>query len=118
MPLLLLLLLYLACLGGNWPRPVGIPETDGGLLTAALLSWAAIGLGVAAAGIAARRVRHRLKLNPQDRENVLRTYGGFRTYHVLAQFVIYLLALYVLGWGWVVQTTCVFSVPGQSATKV
>src|SRR5262249_26473339 len=69
-----------------------------------------------AAAVAARRVRHRLRLNPQDRENVLRSYGGFRTYHVMAQFVLYVLALYLLGWGWVVQTTCVIPVAGEPPT--
>src|SRR5262249_28813293 len=105
MPLLLLLLLYLACLGEHWPEPAwGIPW-------ASFLTWSALLIVVLAAFLVAQRTRHRLRVDPQARETVLRRYSRFRFYHLMVLFVVYGLALYFLGWGWAVKDECTIARP-------
>jgi Zn-dependent protease with chaperone function len=106
MPLLLLLLLYLACLGEKWPRPDWIENSFDGVIAASLQSCAALLFVIALAAIVALRVRRRLRQCPQDRENVLRRYGAFRFYNTMMLFAVYGTALYALGWGWAAQYMC------------
>jgi Zn-dependent protease with chaperone function len=106
MPLLLLLLLYLACLAEKWPRPEWIENSFDGVIAASLQSWAALLLVISLAAVASLRVRHRLRQAPQQRENILRRYSAFRFYNTLMLFAVYAVALYALGWGWAAQTMC------------
>lgn len=105
MPLLLLLLLYLACITlGSYPRPFWIPDNStSGPLDATLASWAALTAVVAVAGLRSWQTCRRLRQTPMEREAVVRSYVKLRFYHLLAVFAAYLLSLYVLGWGWAVQ---------------
>lgn len=102
MPFLLLLLLMLACLPVEWPQPPGWI----GLLGSVALTWWAVGLAVAAAAVLALRTRRSLRRHPERRDTILRRYSAGRFYHLLGLFAIYGLSLYVLGWGWAVQTFC------------
>lgn len=103
MPLLLLLLLYLACLPtANWPPP----PFGGGLLWASLLSLSAMSFVVIEAFFISRRTRRQLLLDPSRRDSILRTYSRSRLFHLLSLFLLFGLALYVLGWGWAVQEMC------------
>jgi Zn-dependent protease with chaperone function len=128
MPYLLLLVLYLACLGGPWPQPfwLDVPAElfgavlgggpDGelsaegknwvGVVWAGFLSWSALGGAVLAAFVATRLVRSRLRRDPQQRDAVARRYGQFRFWHLLGLFAVYILTLYLFGWGWAVQHVC------------
>ena len=108
MPFLLLLLLYLACLAGDWERPRFVPNDaeELGIGLACLLSWGVMGLTVLAAAVASWRTRCRLMVDPGLRDNILRRYSSLRLYHLLGMFVSYGLALYFLGWGWAVQEMC------------
>jgi Zn-dependent protease with chaperone function len=106
MPLLLLLLLYLACLGEKWPRPDWIENSFDGVIAASLQSCAALLFVIALAAVVSLRVRCRLRQCPQERENVLRRYGAFRFYNTTMLFAVYGTALYALGWGWAAQYMC------------
>jgi Zn-dependent protease with chaperone function len=94
MPFLLLLLVTVACLPARWPEP---PEVLG-TTASALLTWAVVGLWVAAAGFLAGRLRRQLLLHPDQRLAVLRRYASWKLYHLFSLLGVYLLSLYVLGW--------------------
>jgi STE24 endopeptidase len=101
MPFLLLLLLTPACLQEVWPQPgpwVGSPAE------AALCTWAGVAAAVAVAALVAWRVRRRLAADAGRREDLLTSYGRWRFYQLLSLFAAYGGGVYVLGWGWVVQT--------------
>lgn len=100
MPLFLLLILYLACLGGSWPKPAGLDDSPTGVLWASILSWSAMSLGVLLAALTAQNVRRVVRINPHRREEVARRYGAFRFCHFFILAGLYLMALYVFGWGW------------------
>ncbi|HXG13228.1 MAG TPA: M48 family metallopeptidase [Gemmataceae bacterium] len=103
MPFLLLLFLTLACLPDDWPAPaawVGTPARS------TLLTWLAMGLGVATAVAISREVQRRVARDPGRREAVLRRYGSWRLYHLLGLFAVYGGALYLFGWGWAVNRLC------------
>ena len=112
MPLLLLLLLYLACLGEKWPQPAWWPPDPTGeqtvdrVIEASLQSWAAILAVIVMTALVAVRTRRRLRETTQQRENILRHYGAFRFYNTLILFAVYGIALYALGWGWAAQYMC------------
>jgi STE24 endopeptidase len=107
MPFLLLLLLSLACLPVQWPEP---PEWTG-LVGSVVLTWTGVGVMVAAAAVLAQNTRRRLRRDPAGREAVLQRYAAWRLYHLIMLFVVYGLALYVLGWGWAVQAACSMGTP-------
>jgi Zn-dependent protease with chaperone function len=102
MPFLLLLLLSLACLPIQWPQP---PPWIG-LLGSAGLTWASVALAVGTAAFLAQWTRRQLRRDPGRRENILQRHVTGRFYHLIGLFVVYGVALYGLGWGWVVQTVC------------
>jgi Zn-dependent protease with chaperone function len=127
MPLLLLLLLYLACLGES-PAPFWVPSPPlqsaseieqaqwleyqtAGVCWAFLLTWFALLIVVLAGFLASQKTRRRLRFDPQARERVLERYSRFRFYHLLALFIVYGLSLYVLGWGWAVKYMCTIARP-------
>jgi hypothetical protein len=103
MPFLLLLFLTLACLPELWdPAPpwIGSPERS------ALITWAAMAATVAAAALISWRVRRRLARDPARRAAVLRRYQSARLYHLIGQFAVFGICLYLLGWGWTVLRCC------------
>jgi Zn-dependent protease with chaperone function len=112
MPLLLLLVLTLACLPESWQPTmvwIGLPQNP---LLSAVLTW----LGVAIIVVAARRIAaltcSDLRENPQSRETIIHTYASRRLYHALGLASYYAGALFLLGWGWTVQRLCT---PGSDA---
>jgi Zn-dependent protease with chaperone function len=94
MPFLLLLVMMVACLPGEWPAP---PAWLGSL-GSALLTWAGCGLLVGGAALLAWWVRGRLVRHPEQRSASLRRYRAWRLYHLLGLLAVYLTSLYVLGW--------------------
>jgi Zn-dependent protease with chaperone function len=119
MPLLLLLLLTVVCMPFRWPEPPDWVGAVGGqvlkafgfrafeqlddLVGSTLLTWLGVALAVAWAAAEARWVRRQLARDPGQRDHLQQRYVSRRFYHLVGLFVIYGLALYVLGWGWVAQ---------------
>src|SRR5262249_36114336 len=103
--LLLLLLLYLACLGDPWPEPAW--DT----FWSSFLTCSAVLIVALAACVVAQRTQRRLRRDPQARETIVRRYSRFRFYHLMALFLVYGLALYLLGWGWAVKEACTIDRP-------
>lgn len=101
MPFLLMLFLTLACVPDNWPEPgrwVGSP------LTSVLLTWLGVLLEVGLAFAVSRRAQLLLHDASAPRDQVLRGYGRGRLCHLIGLFASYILALYVFGYGWAVQS--------------
>src|SRR5260370_14156646 len=98
MPLLLLLLRWLACLrepGKDWPEP----PWDAGPWLAVVLSALTVALATLSAGLVSRRARLGLAPGVQLRDEVLTRYERSRSRHQVVLFGLYLLALLVFGWG-------------------
>ncbi len=106
MPFLLLLVLTLACWPDNWPKPFWCAWAGLELnpLAFGLLTWLGVALVIGQAAVLARRTRRQLISNPGGRESILEDYGNARFYHLLGLLAFYGLALYLLGWGWTVQS--------------
>jgi STE24 endopeptidase len=100
MAFLLLLILTLICLQGDWPKPGWLDPVTGMVVT-----WAGVAALVAMAGLVVQRLRRRLATDPANRSAVLRRFGKFRRYHGYALLAFYLAALYGAGWGWAVKET-------------
>jgi STE24 endopeptidase len=99
MPFLLLLLLSLICLQGTWPYPLGWTDA----LAVAIVTWTGVAMLVVAAGVLADGARRQLATYPGNRHSLLRRYSKFRRYHGYALIAYYLAALYLAGWGWLIQ---------------
>jgi len=104
MPFLLLLLLALACLPDNWPRPLWLEDLGFGQASCALLTWSAMAFMVVAAARIARRPLSRLLGSYPNREEIYERFRRGRHRHLLALLTVYGLALYLLGWGWTVRS--------------
>lgn len=105
MPFLLLLLLSLACFPEKWPQPLswfGIPDGDPTFF-ASLTALGAFAL-IAVAARLARRTRRALYLFPSRREETLHDFVVARHRLVYVLYAFFILAVFVLGWGWTVQT--------------
>src|SRR5262245_30230442 len=100
MPFLLLLYLTLACLQEDWHSWPRAFEPA----MAAALTWLGVALEAGLAALISRAVRRTLARHPERRDRLLRRYGSWRFYHSIALFVIYGISLYVIGWGWAVQS--------------
>src|SRR5437879_2045382 len=101
MPFLLLLLLAMVCIPANWPQPlswVGIP--DGNPLLFAALTGLGVCLLVASAARLSRRTRRELFLHPMHREDILHDFSVARHRLLYGLYAFFLLAVFVLGWGW------------------
>jgi Zn-dependent protease with chaperone function len=118
MPFLLLLVLMFSCLPVNWPQPppwvgafarsflafLGLESSESAdWLGSILLTWSGVLALAAVAWLMSRLSRRRLRYHPEEREVLVRRQGAFRFYHFLALLAFYAAALYLLGWGWVVQ---------------
>jgi STE24 endopeptidase len=110
MPFLLLLLLTLVLLPDKWSAPLwplAEPQTGShDLIASAALTWLGVALVVAFARLIAARVTRGLTDYPGRRDHLLRDYGRLRTYHTFVLLGAFLLSIYVLGWGWTVQSVC------------
>jgi STE24 endopeptidase len=99
MPFLLLLLLTLICIQGQWPNPLGWQSP----LAASALTWGGMAVLVVAAGLLARRASTNLHSDIDQRSSLLRRYSKLRRYHGYAMIAFFLAALYFGGWGWAVR---------------
>jgi Zn-dependent protease with chaperone function len=118
MPFLLLLVLSFSCLPVSWPRPpqwigalgqallsiCGIQTSlSGDLVGSVFLTWAGVVVVMVVAWLGARGVRRKLRLQPNRRDFLTTRQSKFRFYHFIGVLAFYGSALYLLGWGWVVQ---------------
>jgi STE24 endopeptidase len=102
MPFFLLLLLLIVCLPGSWPRPL-IP-LEPSVLASSLLTALCVAGSVFWAVLIVHRTQQGAALATADRSPCARQYSRMRARHGLAIIGLYALALFVFGWGWVVQT--------------
>ena len=98
MPFLLMVFLVLVCLPDAEAWPVPLWTTSPWLCAA--LTWLAVALTGVHASLVARRVGSSLRREPDSREQILRHYESGRFRHQIGLFVVYILSLIVLGWGW------------------
>ena len=113
MPFLLLMLLAVVLIRERWPAPAWGEPPAFERLWLLFPTWAGVALLVAAALFIARRTRRAILDDPESREHVLQRYASLRLYHLAAQFFVYGVALFVLGWGWLVQELC--AIPSEAA---
>lgn len=99
MPLLLLLLLTLACLPDDWPTPI---LGAGSPARCAAATWMAIGMLSCLPWFVSRWVCRNAR-RPGRRETVVHRYHRWRFLYLLLLMAVYAAALYLLGWGWAVQ---------------
>lgn len=107
MPLLLLLVLAIACFPESWPQPLAwLGMQDGQPLLFAALTWLGVSIFVARAAHHARETSFRLKYFTDQRERIYQRHLRWRRRQMTLLCVFYLLAVFVLGWGWTVQNVC------------
>lgn len=99
MPLLLLLILTLACLPDSWERPW---LWQASVSQSIVLTWACVALVIILAVAISLRVRV-LTCDGHTVDRALRSYAGWRYLHGFVTVGCYVLSLYVIGWGWAVQ---------------
>src|SRR6516162_4150655 len=80
MPLLLLLLLTVACLPENWPLPYEWGSQERALELSSALTWGGVILVVAAAAAMASWVRWSIQTRPEARESILRRCLSWKFY--------------------------------------
>ncbi|MBM4069545.1 MAG: hypothetical protein FJ271_11435 [Planctomycetes bacterium] len=97
MPFLLLLVLTLTCFQGHWPEPpLGLS-----VLACSALTWAGAAGFAMLAGNASRRLTRDLRADASRRSAIVRRFGSFRRLFAYGLIGFYVLAVYLLGWGWV-----------------
>jgi STE24 endopeptidase len=99
MPFIFLLLFALILLQTHWPEPPSWLTAEGCAIlvgTIVLTSW--LSAGLIAEAVAWQMTRH-----PEHRSNLLRRYSRWRRNHFILLLTAYLIALYYLGWGHVLQ---------------
>ncbi|MGH7171916.1 MAG: M48 family metalloprotease, partial [Gemmataceae bacterium] len=98
MPFLLMVFLVLVCL----PEPQAWlePRWTDSPWACVLATWLAVLLTSLHAFFVARRVSGPLEGEPSLRERLLTRYDRGRFHHQIAVFLVYVLALLGLGWGW------------------
>src|SRR5579884_3259646 len=104
MPFVLLLVLMVACLWEDWPQfldQLGLPPSPA---LASALTWSGVFLLIAAAAALTHRTCTRLRTQPAQAGLILRRYRRGRLLLFVAQMIFGGLALFVLGWGWAVQS--------------
>ncbi len=107
MPFLLLLLIAAACFPEHWPQPlawIGIP--DGAPAAFAAWTWGGVLALLAAAWFITWRARRSLQVPSAEGLSILRRFAARRRWLHLGQCAYLLVAVYLLGWGWTVQTIC------------
>jgi STE24 endopeptidase len=110
MAFLLMAFFTLVCLFPDYPAPLlgfGSPQLAV-LLTAALVA------GLIAHGAwVTRRATHSLARAPLHRDDALDRFERARVRHQLALFILYTVALFLFGWGWLVTRFWVWPGHGQ-----
>jgi STE24 endopeptidase len=101
MPLLLLLVLTLACWPQRWEQPW---EWTGSPWICIGLTWSAIALAVLAAKAISIWLRWRLAWYPDLRSKWVHRYRLAKRYHYYSLYLIFAATVYLLGWGWAVQS--------------
>jgi STE24 endopeptidase len=104
MPLLLLLLLTLACLPIEWPRPMFGLGPEG---SAALTGVVVVGLLVVARLFTAATIRQIVR-DPNERESVCRAHGLRRLILFFLNLGGFAVVLIYCGWGWTVREVLTF----------
>lgn len=100
MPFILLLLAFLLFARESWAAPwFEIDAAEAGLLTIACLG----GFVVAAAAIAFV-IRRSLLVAPYNRYEILKRFAVLKRWHFIFYTAVFITSLYVLGWGWAVQS--------------
>lgn len=97
MPILLILLLSLACLPESWPRPGKWIAAPGHSIA---LTWMAVGMLISFAYLIAGRARHCVEKKLLSRSDIFRQYFRGRRIHFYALVAVYLCSLYLFGYGW------------------
>lgn len=97
MPLLLILLLSLACMPESWSAPGSWIE---GPWQSVLMLGSGVGTLIGLALWTTCSVRMQLQRPSAELEEVFRYYCRRRRWHLLGLLALYLLALYVFGFGW------------------
>src|SRR5437588_6659701 len=100
MPLLLLLLLTLACLPDRWEAWTWMDSAG----MSASFTWLGIAGLIGLAGLLSCRIRVGLSQWPDRRETLLLRYHSWRFYHQIGLFLVYIVGLYIFRWGWAVQS--------------
>jgi Zn-dependent protease with chaperone function len=100
MPFLLMVFLVLVCLPEPeaWPNPLWTDSPQ----VCVTVTWLTVLLGSLHAFWLARRVSGGLEKEPSLREQLLARYERGRLHQQIALFVLYVLILSGLGWGWAV----------------
>jgi Zn-dependent protease with chaperone function len=115
MPFLLMVFFVAVCMPdpSAWPQPWWWTNSP---WECALVTWAVAALTGVHAFFVSRRVRRLHAVVPARRERLLRRYERGRFHHQIGLFIVYLLLLLVVGWGWAVgqlwQTAAQASLPG------
>src|SRR5260370_20044297 len=99
MPMLLLLLLTLACLHIRWPEPRPWMNPTAGVM----LTWGNVAIAILTVSVLAQWTRTTLRRAPMRRREFLQRMGLWRHIYFFALFTFFGLSLYAFGWGWVVQ---------------
>ena len=93
MPFLLLLMLMLVCMPVSWQPPPEWLGTRG----AALFTWGGAAGVVLAAAVLARWTRRTITRTPYRRDVALHRHLSGRFFHLIGQFVLFALDLFVIG---------------------
>jgi Zn-dependent protease with chaperone function len=99
MPLMLLLFLTLACVPDALDRSE--PPAWLGDIGCILSTWSGVALSIGGAAFLSLWTSRQTVRHPGQREQYLRRYVRWRSYHLIGMCGLYLLSLFVLGWGWV-----------------
>jgi Zn-dependent protease with chaperone function len=99
MPFLLLLILPLTCVEGQWPPPPTWLGPEGSALFAGLGALLLSGL----AWLQTVHFRRRLRLQPLHRQPIGRRSNAWRRYQMFALIGFHLLVVYGAGWGCVIR---------------
>lgn len=100
MPFVLLLLAFLLYVQESWATPI-FDFTPG---EAALATVAGVGAFVVLAGAISAAARIALGKTPYRRYEILKRFTRFRRWHFLGIASFFVASLYVLGWGWALES--------------
>src|SRR5579859_3705710 len=112
MHFLLMLLLAIACIPKSWPQPLSVFGWPGNPGVFAVLAWCT---ALALVGLAARltvQTCWELRMRPGLRDEVLHHYARGRRFHLALLYIFIPLSVYVMGWGWAIQSLCTFETTG------
>src|SRR5262245_49284251 len=106
MPFLVLFLLALTCLQPRWPQPDWLTavDLDTARLSLSLSTWGGVWLLIGWAAAVVWQFERRLQADPGRRVLLMRRFNRLRRYQLLVLIAFQVLALYQLGWGWLVQS--------------